>query len=88
MNDTYIVHHQIPMRCVPHWGTWVAQSVKHLTFGFGSGHDFTVMELKPSLGITFNTESASDAFSLSLKIFKNRCIPNQRYKKSTIYNIK
>ena len=24
------------------WGTWVAQSVKHLTLGFGSGHDLMV----------------------------------------------
>ena len=24
------------------WGTWVAQLVKHLTLGFGSGHALTV----------------------------------------------
>jgi len=25
------------------WGVWVAQSVKHLTLGFGSGHDLRVV---------------------------------------------
>ena len=25
------------------WGTWVAQSVKHPTLNFGSGHDLRVM---------------------------------------------
>ena len=25
-----------------YWGSWVAQSVEHLTLGFGSGHDLTV----------------------------------------------
>ena len=25
------------------WGTWVAQSVRHPTLGFGSGHDLRVM---------------------------------------------
>ena len=27
-------------------GTWVAQSVKHMTLGFSSGHDLTVCEFK------------------------------------------
>ena len=33
------------------WGAWVAQSVKHLTVDFASGHDFTVCELKPCIRI-------------------------------------
>ena len=28
-------------------GAWVAQSVEHLTLGFGSGHDFTVRGFEP-----------------------------------------
>ena len=28
-------------------GTWVAQSVKHPTLGFSSGHDFKVCEIEP-----------------------------------------
>ena len=31
-------------------GSWVAQSVKHLTFGFGSGYDLVVHEFKPHIG--------------------------------------
>ena len=27
-------------------GPWVAQSVKHLTLGFGSGHNFTARGMK------------------------------------------
>ena len=34
---------------VVHWGTWVAQSVKYLTLGFGSGHDLMVCEVKPHI---------------------------------------
>ena len=32
------------------WGAWLAQSnwmVKHLTLGFGSGHDPTVSDIEP-----------------------------------------
>ena len=31
------------------WGTWVAQSVKCLTLGFGSGHDLMGQEIKPHI---------------------------------------
>ena len=39
-------------------GTWVAQSVKHLTPDFGSGHDFTVMRLSPESGSVPSMEPA------------------------------
>ena len=32
------------------WGAWVAQSVKHLTLDFGSGHDLRVVRFSPELG--------------------------------------
>ena len=32
-------------------GSWVAQSVKHLTLDFSSGHDLTVREFKLHLGL-------------------------------------
>ena len=32
------------------WGAWVAQSVKHLTLDFGSGHDLSVVRFSPELG--------------------------------------
>ena len=31
------------------WGAWVAQSVKHLALGFGSGHGLNVHEFKPHI---------------------------------------
>ena len=33
------------------WGTWVAQSVKRLTLDFGSGHNLTVHEFEPRVGL-------------------------------------
>ena len=32
---------------IAEWGTWVAQSVKHLILDLGSGHDLTVSKLEP-----------------------------------------
>ena len=40
-------------------GTWVAQSLKHPTLDFGSGHDLMVREIKSRFGLwTDNTEPA------------------------------
>ena len=41
-----------------HRGTWVAQSVKHLTLDFGSGHGLRVMRWNPMSGSKLGTESA------------------------------
>ena len=60
-------------------GAWVAQSVKHLTLGFGSGHDLTVCGFEPHVGLCADSMSLpailsplflypSSALSLSLKI--------------------
>ena len=47
-------------------GVWVAQSVKHLTFDFGSGHDLMVPGIKPHAGLcTKSVEPAWDSLSLS-----------------------
>ena len=47
-------------------GAWVAQLVKRLMLGFGSGHDLTVHEFEPRVGLcTDNTEAAWDSLSLS-----------------------
>ena len=32
-------------------GAWVVQLVKHLTVGFGSGHDLSVQGLSPLMGV-------------------------------------
>ena len=58
----------------------MAQSVKHLTLGFSSGHDLTVHEFEPRVGLCANSvkpawdslSSLSDplllALNLSLKV--------------------
>ena len=51
----------------PPRGTWVAQSVKRPTLDFGSGHDLTVCEFKPRIGLcTHSEEPALDPLSPSL----------------------
>ena len=50
-------------------GTWVAQSVQHLTLGFGSGHDLSVCGFEPHVGLCANsTEPAWNSVSLSLSV--------------------
>ena len=45
-------------------GAWVTQSVKHLTLDFDSGHDLTVYELEPCIGLRTNrVEPAWDSLS-------------------------
>ena len=45
-------------------GAWLAQSVKHLTLDLGSGHDLTVREFKPHIGLhTDGAEPAWDSVS-------------------------
>ena len=45
-------------------GTWVAQSVEHLTLGFSSGHDLMVREFEPHMGLSaVSTEPALDPLS-------------------------
>ena len=47
-------------------GTWVAQSVKHPTLGFSSGHDLTVSGLEPHAGLcAASAELARDSLSPS-----------------------
>ena len=48
-------------------GAWVAQSVRRLTLDFGSGHDLTVREFGPRVGLcTDSAEPAWNSLSLSL----------------------
>ena len=49
------------------WGSWVAQSVKHQTLDFGSGHDLEVCDFKPRIGLCTDSEEPPwDSVSLSL----------------------
>ena len=46
------------------WGAWGAQSAKHLTLDFGSGHNLVVHEFKPHIGLaTVSEEPTSDPLS-------------------------
>ena len=48
---------------------WGAQSAELLTLDFGSGHDLTVREFKPRVGLcTDNAEPAWNSLSLSLSL--------------------
>ena len=50
-------------------GSWVAQSIKHLTFGFRSGRDLTVRGFESCVGLLADSaESAWDSLSLSLSL--------------------
>lgn len=40
------------------WGTWAAQSVKHLTPNFHSGHDLRDLGFSPTSGYMLSRESA------------------------------
>ena len=56
-------------------GTWVAQSVKPLSLGFGSGEDCTVCELEPCIGLcSDSTELAWSSLSLPLPLYGLRAL--------------
>ena len=45
-------------------GTWVAQSVEHLTLDLGSGHDLTICKVEPYVRLcTDSMEPAWDSVS-------------------------
>ena len=47
------------------WGAWVAQSLKHVTLDFCSGHDLTVHGFKTCIGLCAdNMEPACNSVSL------------------------
>ena len=49
------------------WGAWVARSVKCLTLDFSSGHDLTILEFEPQVGLCTNSpQPAWDSVSPSL----------------------
>ena len=54
---------------VNHRGAWVAQSVKHLSLDFSSGHDLTVRGIKPHVRLcTDSAEPAWNSLSLLLSL--------------------
>ena len=46
----------------------MAQSVKHLTLGFSSGHDLTVHEFEPHIGLHVDRVSLLGILSLSFSL--------------------
>ena len=86
------LHSLVHSTNLPPQGPWGAQSVKHLTLDFSSGHDVTVHEFEPHVLCADGVEPAWDSlslpFSLSLKInFKNKTPspwqPAQRQRKGS-----
>ena len=49
-------------------GAWVAQSVKHLTLGFGSHHDLMVHETEPHIRLALTAQSLLGILSLCLSV--------------------
>ena len=61
------------------WGTWVAQSIKHLTPGFSSGHDLRVHGPKPHTGLcTDSVEPAWDSLSPSPSVPSSLPLPTPK----------
>ena len=54
------------LKISPNQGAWVAQSVKHLTLGFSSGHDLMDCEFEPHIGLCADSREPAWDFSLSL----------------------
>ena len=48
--------------------TWVAQSVKHPTLGFGSGHGLMVNEIEHQIGLYIDSRSLLGILSLFLSL--------------------
>ena len=59
-----------PLRKYTFQSAWVAQLVRHLTCGFGSGHDLTVHEFKPHIRLCadISEPGASFEFCVSLSL--------------------
>ena len=68
---------------------WVAQSLKHLALGFGSGRDLTVPEFKPHIRLcTHSVEPPWNFLSLALPC--SLCLSENKYtlkKKKKAYEI-
>ena len=63
------VPHSVSIKSHIKRSAWVAESVKHLTLGFGSGHDLMAHEFKPYIGPCADSmKPAWDSVSLSLSV--------------------
>ena len=60
--------YSVCLKASPLGGAWVAQSVKHLSLGFGSGHDFTVRGIEPHVGSADSVEPPWGSLSPSLSL--------------------
>ena len=47
---------------------WVAQSVKCLPLGFGSGHDLTVCEFEPHVGLCADGSEPGSCFGFCVSL--------------------
>ena len=70
-------------------GSWVARSVKRLTLHLGSGHDLTVCEIEPCVGLcTDSEEPACDSVSPSFSAPPPTCSFSLSFKINKYINIK
>ena len=53
-------------------GTWAAQSVERQTLDFRSGHDLTVREIKPRVGLCADSVGTAWILSPSVSLSQNK----------------
>ena len=69
MVSVHVTPLMLIFKMIKQWGAWVAQSVKCLTLGLGSGHDLMVRGFESHFGLCANSaEPAWDFLSLSLSL--------------------
>ena len=62
-------------------GSWVAQSVEHLTYDFGSGHDLRVVGWNPVSSFTLSREPAEDSLMIPLPFSPTLSLSKTKQKK-------
>ena len=65
-------------------GTWVAQSVRHLTLDFGSRHDLAVRRSSPASGSVLSAQSLLGILPLSLSLCPSLAFSLSKKKKNTL----
>ena len=74
------------LRTLQRGGTWVAQSVKRLTPGFGSGHDLTVGGFEPRVRLCANSAESLPGI---LSLFPSLCLsPSGALSQNKLINFK
>ena len=56
------------LECGAERGAWVTQSVEHPAFGFSSGHDLTVCEFEPRIGLCADSSEPGARFGFCVPL--------------------